>query len=153
MEAFAANEASAEAEFGSGKAAGLTSDGFWNTRDFKKHVTWKDNCDPKLRGTFTFTHSNFWWALSNWLVRENAAENLTFTLEEAGDSDAAGFDVVIFDPTTFEGLQTEVTEVELVATGGNAATITALLFTIFYSAGKKGHWVEGWTLKRFRGAY
>jgi hypothetical protein len=153
VEAFAADEASAEAEFGSREAAGLTSDGFWNTGDFKEHVTREDDCDPKFWSAFTLTHSNFRWTLGDRLVRENSAEDFTLTLEEACDRDTASFNVVIFDPTTFECLQAEVTEVELVATGGDAATVTALLFTIFYSAGKKCHWVEGWTLKRFREAY
>jgi hypothetical protein len=139
VEAFAADEAAAEAELGRGKAAGFTSGGFVHAGDFKEHVAWKDNCDPEFWGAFTFTHSDFWWALGDGLVGENAAEDLTLTLEETGDGDAAGFDVDVFDPATLKGLETEVTKVQLVAAGGVAAAIAALRFTIFYSAWKKGH--------------
>jgi len=139
VQAVAADEAAAQTQLRVGQAAGFTSDGFIHARDFKQHVSWKDHGDPEFRSTFTLTHSDFWWALGDWLVGENAAEDFSFTLEEAGDRDAAGFNVDVLDPATLKGLETEVTKVQFVAAGGVAAAVAALRFTIFYSAWKKGH--------------
>jgi hypothetical protein len=72
-------------------------------------------------------------------VREHATEDLALTLEEAGDGHTAGFDLVVPDPAAVEKLKAEVAEVELVAAGGIATAIAALLLAVFGSAGKKGH--------------
>lgn len=139
MQAFAADEAAAEAQLRCGKTAGFTSGGFVHAGDFKQHVSWKDHCNPEFRSTFTLTHSDFRWTLGDGLVWENAAEDFSFTLEEAGDGHTAGFDVDVFDPAAVKGLETEVTKVQFVAAGGVAAAVAALRFAIFYSAWKKGH--------------
>jgi hypothetical protein len=68
-------------------------------------------------------------------VREDTNENLALTLQEAGDGDAAGFNVDVFDPATLKGLESKLTKVELVAAGGIAAAVAALLLAKFYSAG------------------
>jgi hypothetical protein len=99
----------------------------------------KDNSHPELWRAFTFTHSNFRRTLGDGFVRENADEDLTFTLEEAGESYAAGFDLGVSDPATFKELKAEVTEVELVSACGIATAISALLLSVFGSAGEEGH--------------
>jgi hypothetical protein len=72
-------------------------------------------------------------------VREDADENLTFSLEEAGERHTAGFDLVVSDPAAVKELKAEVTKVELVAAGGIATAIAALLLSVFGSAGEEGH--------------
>jgi hypothetical protein len=86
-------------------------------------VARKDNGHPEFGCTFTFTHSNFRWTLGDGFVREDTNENLTFTLEEAGERHTAGFDLVVSDPAAVEELKAEVTKVELVAAGGIATAI------------------------------
>ncbi len=135
MQAFAGNEAATETELRGSQAAGLTSSGLVHAGDFKQHMAWKDHGDPEFWGALTFTHSDFWRALGHRLVREDTNENLALALQEAGDGDAAGFDVDVFDPATLKGLESELAKVELVAAGGIAAAVTALLLAKFYSAG------------------
>lgn len=139
MHALAGDKAAADADFVRGEAAGLTGGGFIDARDFEHHVAWKDNGDPEFGSALTFTHSDFRRTLGDGLVRENADEDLAFALEEAGEGHTAGFDLVVFDPATVEELEAEVTEIELVAAGGVATAIAALLFAVFGSAGEKCH--------------
>lgn len=139
MQAFAADEAAAEAELRGGQTAGFTGGGLVHAGNFKQHVPRKHDRDPKLRCAFALTHSDFWWALRNGLVRENADEDLAFALQETRDGDAAGFDVDVLDPAAVKRLKSELAEVELVAAGGVATAIAALVLAIFNSAGKKGH--------------
>jgi hypothetical protein len=136
VEGLAGNEAAADADFASGKAAGFTSGGFIDAGDFEHHVTGEHDSDPILGSAFTFTHSDFRRALGDRLVREHAAEDLALTLEEARDGNTASFDLVVPDPATVEELKAEVAEVELVAAGGVATAIAALLLAVFGSAGK-----------------
>jgi hypothetical protein len=135
MERLTSDEAHAQTHFIGCKAAGLTCGGFVHAGNFKKHVPREDHRDPELRGAFAFAHSDFRWTLCDWLVREDAAEDLAFALEVTGDRDTAGFDVVVLDPAALKRLEAEIAEVELVAAGGDATAIAALLFAIFYSAG------------------
>lgn len=144
MHAIAGNKAAADADLVRGEAACLASCGLIDARNLKHHVTGEDDGDPKLGSTFTFTHSNFRRALGDWLVREDADENLALTLQEAGESHTAGFDLVVFDPATIKELEAEVTEIELVAAGGVATAIAALLLAVFGSAGEKCHDCLNW---------
>jgi len=139
VQTFAADEAAAEAELRGGQTAGFTGGGLVHARDFKQHVSREHDSDPKFRCAFTLTHSNFRWTLSNGLVGENADEDLTFALQETRDSDAAGFDVDVLDPSAVKRLETEIAEVQLIAAGGVATAIATLVLAIFNSAGKKGH--------------
>jgi hypothetical protein len=72
-------------------------------------------------------------------MRENADEDFALTFQETRDSNTASFDLVVFDPTTIQSLETKVTKVQLVSASGNTTAIAALGFTILYSTGKKGH--------------
>lgn len=139
MQAFTAHEAAAQAQLRGGETAGFTGGCLIHAGNFKEHVPWEHHCNPEFWGAFTLTHSDFWWTLGDGLVRENAAKDLSFTLQEAGDGHTAGFNVDVFDPAALKDLETEVTEVELVAAGGVATTVATLRFAIFYSAWKKGH--------------
>ena len=135
----AGDEAGAETQFVRGEAAGFASHCFSDAGDFEEHVPWKDDGDPELWGAFTFTHSSFRRTGGDGLVREDADEDFTFTLEEAGDGDSAGFDLVVLQPAAIKHLEAEVTEVQLVRAGGVSRAVAALGFAIFYSTGKKGH--------------
>jgi hypothetical protein len=99
----------------------------------------KDYCNPKFWRTFALTHSSFRWTGSNWFVGEYANENLTFTLQEAGDGNSAGFNLIVFQPAAVKHLETKVTEIQLIRTGSVTTAVSALGLTIFYSTGKKGH--------------
>lgn len=136
VEGFAGDKAAADADFVGCEAAGFAGGCFIDAGDFEHHVAWEHHCDPELWSAFTFTHSDFWWALGDWLVWEDADEDLTFTLEEAGEGHTAGFDLVVFDPAAIKKLQTVVAEVELVAAGGIASAVAALLLAVFGSAGE-----------------
>ena len=83
--------------------------------------------------------SSFWWARCNGFVGEDADEDFAFTLEEAGDGNSAGFDLVVFQPAAVKNLETKVTEVQFVGAGSVATAVAALGLAIFYSTGKKGH--------------
>ena len=139
MQAFAADEAAAEAELRGGQTAGFTGGGLVHAGNFKQHVPREHDCDPKLRCAFALTHSDFWWALRDGLVGKNTDEDLAFALQEARDGDAAGFDVDVLDPAAIKRLETEIAEVQLVAAGGVATAIATLVLAIFNSAGKEGH--------------
>jgi hypothetical protein len=131
----AGDESGANRELVRSESEGLAGNGLGDTVEFEEDVAGTHGGDPVLGLTLTFAHSDFRRALGDWLVREDAAENIAFALEEAGDGDAAGFDVDILDPATLKGLESEVAEVELVATGGIATTVAALMLAIFNSAG------------------
>lgn len=139
VHALAGDEAAADADLVRGEAAGFTGSGFIDARDLEHHVSGKDDGDPEFGSAFTFTHSDFRRTLGDRLVREDADEDLALTLEEAGEGHTAGFDLVVLDPAAVEELKAEVTEVELVAAGGIATAIAALLLAVFGSAGEKGH--------------
>lgn len=139
MHALAGDEAAADANLIRGEAAGFTGSGFINARDLEHHVAGKDDGDPEFRSPLAFTHSDFRRTLGDRLVREDANENLSFTLEKAGESHTAGFDLVVLDPATVEELKTEVAEIKFVAAGGIATAIAALLLAVFGSARKKSH--------------
>lgn len=126
MQAFTADETAAQSQLTGGETAGFTCSSLIHTRDFKHDMAGKDNSHPEFGRAFTFTHSNFWRALGDWLVREDADEYLAFTLEESGDSNTAGFNVDIFNPATLKGLKTKVTEIQLIAAGGIPSAVAAL---------------------------
>ena len=134
MQAFAGDEAAAEAELRGGETAGLAGGGLVHAGNFKKHMAGKDDGHPEFRGAFAFAHSDFRRALGDGLVGKDAAENLALALQIAGDGDAAGFDVDVLDPATLKGLESELAEVELVAAGGIATAVAALMLAIFNSA-------------------
>lgn len=126
MQALAGDKAAADAELGGSEAACLTRGGFIHTRNFKQHVAWQHHGHPEFGRAFTFTHSHFRRTLRDGLVWENAAENLAFALQEAGDGDAARFDVDVLHPAALKRLKSELTEVELVAAGGVTTAIATL---------------------------
>jgi hypothetical protein len=135
----AGNEAGAETQLVRGETAGFTGRSFIHAGDFIKDVSRKNHGNPKFRGAFTFTHSCFWRTSSNWLMRKDTDENLAFTLEETGDGNSASFDLIVFKPAAVKHLETKVTKVQFVGTGGITTAVAALGFAIFYSTGKKGH--------------
>jgi hypothetical protein len=126
VQALAGDEAAAETKLRVGKTARFTGRCLVHAGDFEKDVSRENNSHPELRGTLTFTHSDFRRALSNGLVREDPAEDLAFTLQEAGDCDSAGFDMNVFDPAALKRLKSKITKVELVAAGGVSTAVATL---------------------------
>jgi len=98
-------------------------------------VAWQYNGDPKLRCAFALTHTSFWWASGNRLVREDANENLALSLQETSDRDTASFDLIVLDPTPVQRLEAKLTKVEFVTSTGDSLAASTLRFSVFRSAG------------------
>src|SRR5690606_23681078 len=97
-----------------------------------------DFSNPILRATLTVTHPNFGRLLGNRLVREDTDPNTAATLDVTGHGTTGSLDLTCSQTTTANSLETEVTEADLGATGGDIR-VAALLFLAILSARRLQH--------------
>jgi len=108
------------------EAHGFAGLGLRNTTNLEKHGARTNDSNPSIYRAFTLTHTSFWWAASDRLVRENPDPGLTFTLEEAVDGNTASLDLAVRHPSAAEGLESEVTEAHIGATLGITTPIATV---------------------------
>src|SRR5690606_25135025 len=92
-----------------------------------------------FRSALPFTHPRFGRTRRHRLVRENADEDLAFTLEVARDGHAARLDLVVLDPAAFQRLQTEFTEIDLRSALGVPGAAAPHGLAVLHSSGHQGH--------------
>src|SRR4030042_1785293 len=92
---------------------------FGNPFHLIKNTAWTDNGDPIFRSAFPFSHPGFCRFLGNRFVREDANPDPAGPLDESGHGNSSGFNLTGSQPTAFCRLESEVTKVEGIATGGH----------------------------------
>src|SRR5262245_30188392 len=90
-----------------------------------------DHGHPPLGGAFALAHAGFGGLLRDRLIREDANPELAAALDEAGDRDAPGLDLLSGDPGGLGRLQRVLAERDARSPLGGAGATPALLSAIF----------------------
>src|SRR5512139_120957 len=104
---------------------------FRNPFHFIKDSTGTDDGHPVFGRAFSFSHSGFRRFFGNRFVWEDTDPDSAGPLDESGHGNACRFDLTRSQPSTFCGLESEVTKIESVSAGSNSSSLSRLLFSIF----------------------
>ena len=80
-------------------------------------------------GAFSFSHPGLCRLFSNWFVWENADPDTASPFDESGHGNSCRLDLTSGQPTTFDGLKSEITEVERDSHGRRR--LSSFLFVVF----------------------
>ena len=114
----------------------FSCDFFADARDLEHNSAGLDYCDPKLRGTFTGTHTSTESLGSYRLIREDLDPDLTATLDVTGHSDTGCLDLCRGDPGRLQSLKTVLTVCYKVTSRCLTGHSAAVLFAVFNSLRK-----------------
>ena len=117
----------------------LACDRFSQSVELKQNISGLHGRDPKLRGTFPFTHSRFGRARCDRFVRKNPDPQFAFAFHVASQRHPCGFDLRIRDPSTLERLQTELAKIDSKIARSSPLPASPLGFPILHAFGHQWH--------------
>src|SRR4030042_5322907 len=117
-------------QFMGGQKECLPGPFFRNPFHFVENPARADDGHPVFRRAFSFSHPGLSGFFGDRFVWEDADPDPTRPLNESGHSNSCGFNLTSSQPTTFDGLKSEVTEVESVSSGSNHSSLPLFLFSI-----------------------
>src|SRR4030042_5685336 len=91
---------------------------FRNPFHLIKNSARPDDSPPVFRRVFSFSHPGLCRLFGNRFVWEDADPNSASPLDESGHGNSCGFDLTGSQPSTFDGLESEVTKVEGISPRG-----------------------------------
>src|SRR5438128_4870778 len=120
------------------KTQRFACDRFRHAIQLKQNVTRTHRCDPVFGLPFPLAHSRFRWTRRHGLIRENANPQFAFAFHVASERDTRCFQLCVSDPGAFEGLQTELSKINLEIARSSPLPASSLDFRYFTRFGING---------------